>query len=98
MVVDVRPIVLDTHPYGHGSVKNDLVHYKKNLQHIGAVSSRSPPLHQMPEPSLLFPSMIAAFLTGSEMDELDRRLHMVGSTEEVWYTYQSTGGSEPHEQ
>jgi hypothetical protein len=55
----------DKRPYDCGSAKNDLVHYKKNLQHIEAVSS--PSSHQTTEPSLLFPSMIAAFLTGSGM-------------------------------
>ena len=42
--------------------KNGLVHYK-NLQQIEVVSS--PSVHQTPDPSLLFPSIITAFLTGS---------------------------------
>lgn len=42
--------------------KNGLVHYK-NLQQIEVVSS--PSVHQTPDPSLLFPSIITAFFTGS---------------------------------
>jgi len=81
MVANVRPIVSDTCQCSCGNVKNDLVHYKKNLQHIDVVSG--PSLHQTADPSLLFPSKIAAFLTGSGADESGRRLHAVESTEEI---------------
>lgn len=83
-----------TRPYGRGSMKNGLVDYGKNLQQIEAVSS--PSAHQTPEPSLLFPSTITAFLTGSRTDGSGHwlRVRLVG---EMGYTHQSTGGSEPHE-
>ena len=58
----------------------------------------SPSLHQTAEPSLLFPSMIAAFLTGSAMKESGRRLNEARPTKEIKCTYQSTGDSEPHGQ
>ena len=58
----------------------------------------SPALHQTAEPSLLFPSMIAAFLTGSGMGESGRRSHAARSTMKIKHAYQSMGDSEPHGQ
>ena len=92
MIAKDRTTVSDTRPYGCGSMDNVLVDYKMDLRQLEAVSS--PSLHQTPEPSLLFPSMITAFLTGSRMGELDCRLHTVGSTD---ITHQSMGGSGLHE-
>lgn len=52
------------------TVAEDITHYERNLQQIDAVSS--PSVCQTPEPSLLFPSIIAAFLTGSKTKGLGR--------------------------
>ena len=57
-----RPGHTPTAPTRSWGYKNGLVHYK-NLQQIEVVSS--PSVHQTPDPSLLFPSMITAFRTGS---------------------------------
>lgn len=80
IVANVRPIVLDIGPYGCNGVKM-ISCIIRGIYNTEAVSG--PPVHQTPEPSLLFPSMSAAFLTGSGMDELGRRLHVVGSNEEM---------------
>jgi hypothetical protein len=67
------------------------MHYERNLQQIDVVSS--PSVYQTPEPSLLFPSIIAAFLTGSGTEESGRRSQL----KKEKHMYQSTGDSEPHE-
>lgn len=64
----------------NGVQKDDIVHYKRNPQQIRAVGS--PSILQTPEPSLLFPSIIAAFLTGSAANGLGHGSQVVESTEE----------------
>ena len=76
-------------------MKKGLVDYRKNLQQMKAING--PSAHQTPEPSLLFPSTITAFLTGSSAEGLGRRLFVVKSTGEMEHTHQSMGDSEPRE-
>ena len=85
LAMNDRSVVSAIDPYGCGSMNNSLVHYKRNLQQIEAVSS--PAVHQTPEPSLLFPSTITAFLTGSRADGSDRQLRVARGSGEVEREY-----------
>ena len=64
---------------------------ERNLQQIDAVSG--PCVYQTPDPSLLFPSSIAAFLTGSSAKESGHRSQLRG----IEHIYQSMDGPGPHE-